>query len=199
MKKVLLFLVVIFQLNITVAQRGQRKGNQTQMQQQMSVKAFKAENAANILFYTPAKIFKKLKIKDKNKKYQIKKSINTYNRNITEIRFLNSERLNEITVYVNEKRKEALERRDFQEMKAIQSNIREKLRPIKKDVKKAEERLNYRMKELLSEKKYKKWIKYQRAKKKKINPQVENKGKQQSKKKKKGKGNGKHMMRGGMF
>ncbi len=197
MKKILVLFVAIIFTTYANAQQGQGRGRggnrqgQQQGQGQNKLQEFKADNAVGIIVYDADEIIKKTKVKDKNTKYLITKAVNSFNQQLVEIKFINAEKLEEVTTLVNLKRKEAMANRNMEEMKSIQSSAKELLKPIKQQVKAEEKILNNQFKELLNEKQFKKWEKYQKAKKRALKPKGMSQGNKQQK------GNGQHKGQGG--
>ena len=166
MKKI--FLVSILMIH-SVLSFAQMKG-QGQGQTQMSVPKFNAEKAAGILKYDEDKVHKKLNIKDTSTKQNVSKLLADYNKGIEELMFLNAPKFKKIEQEVNTQREIAMANRDRQAMMGIMEGAREKLAPVKKKVIEANKILNQELEKILTEKQYKKWIKYQASKKRALKP-----------------------------
>lgn len=171
MKKLLLLFILLFQSGLSFAQmQGQRSG---QAQGQTSMPEFKAKNVAGILKYDEDNVYKKLGIKDVAMKQKIYKSLSEYHNKIDEILFLNNPKLKKIENKVNTQREIATANKDRQAMMEIMDEARKELAPIKKEVIEANEIVNHELEKILSEKQYKKWLKYQANKKKSLKPKTQ--------------------------
>ncbi len=164
MKKLLILSIILFQSGLLFAQtHGQR-------QTQGEIPKFNAKNAAGIIKYDDEKMFKKLSIKDDAKKQNVSKALAKYNRIIDEIIFLNNPKFTKLEKEVNAQKKVAMVNKDQQAMMGIQEELRKELAPIKKQINNATKDLNQTLEKALSEKQYKKWLKYQASKKKALKP-----------------------------
>ena len=173
--KIVLLSVMLLMTNSIVAQRGQgNRGNKMQSQNQMhgerELPRFNAKNAVGILKYDHERVLKKTKVKKTPKKNRVAKIISDYNHTIAEISFLHSEELKATERFVALKRAAAKGRRDLETMQSIQSEAMEKLIPIKYKVRKAEQVLNEKLRQVFSEKQYHKWRRMQRARKENLKP-----------------------------
>jgi len=167
MKNVALLAIIILQVGLANAQRGQPpNGSQGgQGGGQMSMPDFNVENAVGILKYKPKKVFKKLKIQADSNMLAIATFITAYNQTIDEIHVANSDKLGDLENIVNTKRKDAMANRDTQAMRNIQAEAMQQLAPIRTQLIIVEQNLNFELKQVLTEKQYKKWEKYQNSKK----------------------------------
>ena len=171
MKKIFFLFILLLSSALTFGQmRGQQAG---QSQSQASMPKFKAENFAGILKYDAENIFKKISIKDNNIKKDFNKPLNVYNKKIDEIIFLNTPKLEKIEREVNLQRENAMASKDRQAMMIVMEEARIKLTPIKKEVIEANKNLNLELSKILSEKQYKKWLKYQKKKEKSLKPKTQ--------------------------
>ncbi len=91
--------------------------------------------------------------------------ITAYNQTIDEIHVANSDKLGDLENIVNTKRKDAMANRDTQAMRNIQAEAMQQLAPIRTQLIIVEQNLNFELKQVLTEKQYKKWEKYQNSKK----------------------------------
>jgi uncharacterized membrane protein len=168
MKKLFFLIILIFQSGLSFSQmQGQRSG---QGQGQASMPAFNAKNIAGILKYDEDKVFKKLGIKEDAMKQKIKKPFSVYHKKIDEILFLNNPKLEKVENKVNAQREIAMANKDRQAMMGIMDEARKELASIKKEVIEANKILNQQLEKILTEKQYKKWLKYQANKKKSLKP-----------------------------
>lgn len=171
MKKLLFLFILLFQSGLSFAQmQGQRSG---QGQGQTPMPEFKAKNVAGILKYDEDNVYKKLGIKDDALKQKIYKSLSKYHNKIDEILFLNNPKLEKVENKVNTQREIATANKDRQAMMEIMDEARKELAPIKKEVIEANEIVNQELEKILSEKQYKKWLKYQANKKKSLKPKTQ--------------------------
>ena len=171
MKKLLFLIILLFQSGLSFAQMQGQRSNQGQGQ--TSMPEFKAKNVAGILKYDEDKVYKKLEIKDNILKGEIYKSLSEYHKKIDEILFLNNPKLEKVENKVNTQREIATANKDRQAMMEIMDEARKELASIKKEVIDANKILNQELEKILSEKQYKKWIKYQANKKKSLKPKTQ--------------------------
>ncbi len=189
MKKSLFLIILLFQSVLSFAQmQGQRSG-----QGQTSMPKFNAKNVAGILKYDEVKINKKLGIKDNDLKKNIYKPLSVYNKKVDEIIFLNTPKLEKIEREVNLQREIAMANKDRQAMMGIMDEAKKEIAPIKKKIIEANKILNEQLKKILSEKQYKKWLKYQANKKKALKPKSQSGTNNMSR----GQGQGRHSGGGG--
>ena len=134
--------------------------------------SFDASNAVGILTYDEEKVAKRSKIKSDGKKKDITVIISAYNHRIDEIKILYAKLLITTEKYVADRRKEAMARRNREAMSLIQSDAMDMLRPIRREVIKADKELNTRLEGILSEKQLMKWKKYQNSKKESLKPKI---------------------------
>ncbi len=168
MKKYLFLVLLLFHYSFSFAQmKGQKSG---QAQAQSSMPKFNAKNFAGILRYDTEKIYKKLKIKDSGLQNKINKFISVYNKKIDEILFLNTPKLEKIEREVNLQREIAMANKDREAMMLAMEQARKELAPVKEEVIIANKSLNLEMSKILTEKQYKKWLKFQKNKKESLNP-----------------------------
>ena len=169
MKKIYFFIILFIYSGLTFAQmRGQQSG-----QGQTSMQEFNAKNFAGIFKYDNEKIYKKLSIKDNNLKKDINKPLYVYNKKIDEIIFLHTPKLEKVEREVNLQRENAMAHKDRQAMMIVMEEAKEQLAPIKNEIIEANKSLNLELSKILSEKQYKKWMKYQKNKKKSLKPKTQ--------------------------
>jgi len=124
------------------------------------VKVFDSRKVVGIYYYDIDETIEYLKIKDLDQDRTIAKTLKLHNKKIKKIEFLNTQNFNEIDLLMNlafsgnvkpgEKPKEA-EGKEY--LKKVIPTVRKETRTAAKD-------LNDKMKEVLSEKQFKRWIKY---------------------------------------
>jgi hypothetical protein len=168
--KILLFVAMLLVSVQFSAQHsgGRRGGSSGQGQESTSreVKEFKASDVVGIFYYDESEIIKKLKVKDKDKQYLVKKELSNYNTNVREISFLNSEKFSDLNVVINATRNSG----DRESGSKMREKVEEIVKPVKEEVLVHEEELNRKLENILSEKQLKKWIKYQKNKKESLQP-----------------------------
>ncbi|ARV07032.1 hypothetical protein BTO04_10185 [Polaribacter sp. SA4-10] len=168
MKKIVLLFIFLF-TTIIQAQNGYRNG-QRQRQRQMpqtQQKApdpdFKIEKYLGIVLYDIEKSAKKSKIKLASEEgKQFSKVLTKYNKDIKSFTRINSFLLRSTKDMVDNYQKLAMESGDYSNQLKVQKVMMENLKPISETLKKEDLKLDKTIKSLLSEKQYKKWIKYNR-------------------------------------
>ncbi|WP_456376086.1 hypothetical protein [Lutibacter sp.] len=153
--------------NLFSQQRGGR-GNSSQGQ--MTMPKVSPQNMAKIIIYDSDEVLKKLKLKSAQKKTIVNQAISKHNTKINELKIFNYETFNNVKTFLDKKREEAILNRDFSTMKESRMKANEMLAPIRAESMKQQMILNNTLNKELSEKEYKKWLKYQQAELKKLNP-----------------------------
>lgn len=171
------------------SRQGGGMGQSGGMQERKERPKYNASQVAGIFSYDDNEAIKKIKVKDEALTLNVRKAINEYNTNIQEIALLNKDNFDTLNVFMNTIMKSAMSSRRGQgqqnsgggmqrggsmqagndsqsdDSRDIMRNAmelsREKIRPVKQAVKQEEEKLNTKLKALLNEKQYKKWLKYQ--------------------------------------
>lgn len=156
MKKSLLYFLVFFINSVVFSQEPPK------------MPKFIAKNAANIFYYDSNEVAEKVKIKKDEIENLTKKSLRIYNNKIKDISFLNFQKLRDLEMIVNTMGEQASSNRDLA-MK-IRKKIQETILPIRDSIKIKEGELNKSLEDVLSKKQYKKWIKYQKNKKRALLP-----------------------------
>lgn len=173
MKKIVVALV-LFQSVILFAQGGRGGGRPPQggneQQERPKPEKFVAKDAAGIFYYEEDKVVKKIKVKDADLEYKVVKSLKVYNNKIKEILFLNSEKLNSLDLIINSKQKLSNSGNENNSKNDIRSRVRDIIKPIRDEVRENERILNTSLKDILSEKQLKKWLKYQKKKIESLQP-----------------------------
>lgn len=154
MKKTLLIIGLLFS-SILIAQRP--KGQN-----------FDASKVVGIFYYEEDRAIKKIKIKQKNLKYRVKKAIISYNSKIKEISFLKDGELKAVSNLVNSTK--SLGNRG--ELGDFRIRVNKVLSPIRDSIKSLEKKLNTNLKEQLSKKQFKNWLKFQKKKKRELEPKA---------------------------
>ena len=168
MKKYIL-LVFAFTSLITHSQfnnggmRNQGLGRMNQAPRQAPEPNFEIEKYLGILIYDIEKFAKKSSIKlssDEGKKFS--EVLTKFNKKLKDFRRINSFTLDSTKEMVENFQKNAQKSGDFSERTNIQNKMAENLKPISETLRVYDKELDTTMKEILSEKQYKKWIKYNR-------------------------------------
>lgn len=176
---------------------GGRQGGQSMGQQEReNLPEFDAAKVAGIFSYNDSEAIKKMKLKkDENLKLKVRRVIAEYNMHMDEISLLNTENFDTINVFMNTTRKYMRsngnrgrnqmgkgqgngsksegQNKNFDEDNPIRKMMhmnKDKIDIVKAEVLEEERLLNSKLESLLSEKQYKKWIKYQNKIKKDMAP-----------------------------
>ena len=175
--KLLILSLLFFQINQAQMGRGMHGGGQRMGGQGRGMNpgnaAFspvKAENLAGIILYDETAVIKKLKIKNARKQQKIKSLIRSYNQQNENLKLKHFQALKETRLYLQQKRKEAMMQKDFELMQQAKQDAMQKLAPVRKEAKTLQAELNKEMLQVLSKKQLKKWQKYQKQKRKELNP-----------------------------
>ena len=129
---------------------------------------YNANNAAKIFYYNFSEVPKKIKVKDEILKNKTIKVIRVYNDKIKKISFLKTPKLQEIQLTVNSLGNQLYSNRDLAEK--VRAKVEKTILPIRDSITVHEKTLNDNLKSFLSKKQFKKWLKYQRAEKRKLIP-----------------------------
>lgn len=129
-----------------------------------------AKNEANIFYYDLDEVVEKAKIKKEKTESLTKKELRIYNNKIKDISFLNFQKLNELDLVVNSIGEKARSSSDRDLILKIRKQIQETITPIRDSINKNEKILNTSLKNILSKKQFKKFIKHQKNKKKSLRP-----------------------------
>jgi len=168
MKKLILVVTLLIS-SILIAQRQNGQKAQT----------FDASKVVGIFYYEEDKAIKKIKIKQKALKYSVKKAIISYNSKIKEISFLKNAELKGVTELVNATKKGT----NREALLGFRARVNKVLSPIRASIQEVEKQLNKNLKEQLSKKQFKNWLKFQKKKKRELAPkarEVERRNKPQS-------------------
>ncbi|MEO9572098.1 MAG: hypothetical protein ABJH82_14540 [Polaribacter sp.] len=164
MKKYIL-LIILFCGFTAQAQYGYGNSRQRQQLPQVQEKAadpdFPIEKYLGIVNYDIKKSAKKTSIKLSSKEgKEFSKILTTYNKEIKDITRINSFLIRSTKDMVDNFQKAAITSGDFSNQQKVQKKMAENLKPIFLILKEADVKLYSKMKDLLSDKQYKKWLKY---------------------------------------
>lgn len=168
MKKLILLIVLCFAFTAEAQYRnGQRNG---QMQGQTGIpqtpqKApepnFEVEKYLGIVVYDIEKAAKKSSINLTSDAGQLfSKTLTAYNKDVKGITRINSFLLRSTKEMVENFQKISMKNGDFSQQPEIVKKMNDNLEPISNTLKQEDKKLDATMKRLLSEKQYKKWIKF---------------------------------------
>jgi len=129
-----------------------------------------AKNAANIFYYNYAEVPEEIKVKDDVTKNKTFASLRVYNTKIKKISFLNTPKLQELELTINSLGTQLYSNRELAEK--ISKRVETTVLPIRDSIVVHEKALNDDLKSFLSKRQFKKWLKYQRAEKRKLLPKA---------------------------
>lgn len=159
------FLLFLFTACVLHAQFGTGMGNQRQRQlsqpRQPTIKPnFEVEKYLGIVVYDIEKAAKKSSLKlDSKEGKQFSSILKNYNKKVKEIRRINSFTLRSTKEMVENFQKKAI-KGDVSDQFKVQKKMAEDLKPISETIKNEDKELDNQIKKILSEKQYKRWIKY---------------------------------------
>lgn len=129
---------------------------------------FNASDATGIFYYNTEVVIKKVKVKDAEKQTIIKEELEKYNEDIKNISTSNTKNFTDIDLII----KSLKNVKDVNAKSRILKKIEGFIKPIKSEVEFLEKELNLKIKNLLSEKQNKKWLKFQNKEKEKRLPAI---------------------------
>lgn len=162
MKKFIYLLLILFAIN-TQAQLGNRGMRNQLPQTQTTPKApeFEIERYVGIIYYDVEKAAKKTGLDLSSKKgKQFATLLKIYNRDTDQIKRINGFTLKSTKQMVESFQNNALKTGDLSNQQKVQKKMAENLKPIVEAVKIEDKKLDDKIVTLLSEKQYKKWIKF---------------------------------------
>ena len=143
--------------------RNQRQRQLPQIQEKAPDPDFKIDKYLGIIIYDIKKAAKKSNVKLNSKEGKaFSEALSLYNKEIKDIRRINSFTLRSTKEMVENFQKMAIKTRDFSNQPVIQKKMSENLKPIAETLKVEDIKLAKSLKKILSEKQYKKWIKFNR-------------------------------------
>jgi len=164
MRYFLLLITLLFSFSLAAQRRSGSRGQSSRaLTNTNSSKPpeFKPNEVAGLIFYDLKKVYKKVSVKDlSDEGKKMAKAINTYNKSIKDIKRINRFSLNELKTVYSVAIKDVVDNRDYTKMTAAQKHIKTVLDPIKRESFKKDSLLNIQLKEFLSKKQFKKWIKF---------------------------------------
>jgi hypothetical protein len=165
MKKIILLLILAFTFTAQAQYGSRNSQRQSQMgpqtQQQPPEPDFNIKRYIGIVNYDVEKTAKKTSIKLSSKEgKEFSKVLTKYNKDIKDITRINSFLLRSTKDMIDNFQKSSRKSGDFSNQKKVQKKMGENIKPILETLKVEDKKLNSTMKDLLSEKQYKKFIKY---------------------------------------
>jgi len=166
MKKILLFGFILTSF-FGFGQFGGRSQQRRQMTQPTQQKApkpdFPVEKYVGIIIYDIEKAAKKSGVKLSSKEGKTFSSfLYNYNKNTKDVRRINGFVLKSTKQMVDNYQSAVMKTGDFSNQAKVMKKMQENLKPIGEIIKKEDLVFDKKIKELLSKKQYKKWIKYNR-------------------------------------
>lgn len=160
--------VILLILFISYSTYSQYGNNRNQRQRQMAPSTprtvkpnFDVDKYIGLVIYDVEKAAKKSKVKlksDEGKKFS--ETLTVYNKKIKDMRRINSFTLRSTKDLVENFQKEASKSGDLSNQLTVQKTMMANLKPITETLKEEDKKLDTTMKAILSQKQYKKWIKY---------------------------------------
>lgn len=168
MRTTFLFLI-IFQAIIINAQNRRGMRNSSHIQQRTTTTPTKIPEydpaiAAGIKDYDIKGVLKKLKLKNNPVSATVQQAVEKHNNEMNTLNLLHTGIFDELKMLVALTRKQALETKDFSNLKEIQKQLNTTLEPIREKVNVIENSLNDKLINDLSEEQFKRWVKYKKQK-----------------------------------
>ncbi|MDG2444485.1 MAG: hypothetical protein P8M14_03445 [Flavobacteriaceae bacterium] len=170
-KKTLLIVVLLFSITAE-AQYGSRYGSQYNRRQSMQPRQPRAaqqsrvpeidvEKAVGLVFYNTEKVSKKIGVKKSSDAFiKITSIFNLFNKELKQIKRINTFLFSEGKSKMEAAQKETIKSRDYSALQKANKEVTESFKPIIKVIEDKEKKLDLDLKEFLSEKQQKKWVKY---------------------------------------
>jgi len=171
MKNLILLFILFFAFNIQAQYSGlgnrnnsrQRQSQMMQTEQKVPEPDFPIEKYLGIISYDIEKAAKKTGVKLSSEEGQeFSKILTKYNKDTKDIIRINSFLIDSSKDMIDNFQKNARKTGDYSDQAKVQKKMIEDLKPFSNTLKQEDEKLIASMKSLLSEKKYNKWIKYNR-------------------------------------
>ena len=150
-----------FQRGQTMQQRGPASSQQPRLPE------IDIEKAVGMTFYDFSKVSKKIGVKEKTVLYgQVESVLKVFNDDLRQIKRINTFLFSEGKSKIENARKETIKNKDYSIFREINKKVTESLKPVIEVIKSKEVELDKRLKESLTQKQMKKWIKYKEKLKK---------------------------------
>ncbi|WP_339662261.1 hypothetical protein [uncultured Polaribacter sp.] len=138
-----------------------RQSDMIQTQEKAPEPNFEIEKYLGIVVYDIEKAAKKSKVKLASKEGKLfSKTLTDYNKDLKDITRINSFLLRSTKEMVENYQKSAAKSGDFSNRTEVLKTMNENLEPLSNTLKMEDKKLDATMKNILSEKQYKKWINY---------------------------------------
>jgi hypothetical protein len=141
--------------------QNQRQRQMTQTPQKAPEPNFDVEQYLGIVVYDIEKTAKKSSVKltsEEGKKFS--KILTDYNNKIKQITRINSFTLNSSKEMVENFQKAVIKNGDYSNQVEVQKKLAEDLKPISETLKGEDQKLDAEIKQIISEKQYEKWLKF---------------------------------------
>lgn len=138
-------------------------------QQQPKLPKYNAKNAAQLFYYNITEVPEKIKVKKDVIENKTIKALRNYNTKIKKISFLNTPKLTDLELTINTFGNQLFKDRDLAEQ--VKKRVEMLILPLRDSVKTYENTLNNTLQSFLNKKQFKKWLKYQKAEKRKLLPE----------------------------
>lgn len=157
----ILFIVLFTTISHAQMRNGMRQRQMNQTSQQPAEPDFKVEKYIGIVIYDIKKSAKKSGVKMSSATGKtFSKTLTEYNKRISDIKRINSFVLRSTKDMVDNFQKTSMKTGDFSNQPKVVKKMNENLKPLIETLKKEDLLFDKKIKNLLSEKQYKKWIKY---------------------------------------
>ncbi|PWG05888.1 hypothetical protein [Polaribacter aquimarinus] len=163
MKNLFILFILVFTIVSQAQMRnnGVRQNGLPQVHDAPPKPNFQVEKQVGIVIYDVKKAVKKSGVKLSSKTGKtFSKTLESYNKSINDIKRINSFLLKSTKVMVESFQKKAIKTGDFSEQPRVYKKVQENLKPITETLKAEDKKLDKKVKNLLSKKQYKKWIKF---------------------------------------
>ncbi len=164
MKKIIFLLILTCAFTVQAQYRNSQRQRQTstpRVQQKAPEPNFNIKKHLGIVIYDIKKVAKKSSIKLTSiEGKQFFKVLTKYNQSIKDITRINSFLLRNTKEMVENFQKQSMKSRNFSKQPEVYKKMTENLKPISETLKEEDLKLDASIKNLLSKKQYKKWIKY---------------------------------------
>jgi len=172
--KRILFLILVIQASLFYGQQGG--------EERPKPPKFSASDRCGIIYFESEEVAENIKVKpDTDRFYDMAKALRNYNNKVKEVAFLNSNNFKELDLMINEAlnatgepKKEDLDPKVIEKKRKKSEELFKTLPETRKKIIKYAIALNEKLKVVLKEKQYKKWLKYQKKKRKSLIPERPN-------------------------
>lgn len=129
---------------------------------------FNVERAIGLTIYDIERVAKKVGVKKSKDNYKkLEKIFKDFNKEMNQVKRINGFLLSQAKTKVEAAQTQVLETREYSILEKTYKEVSEGFKPITAEIKSQEEKLDKKLKEVLSEKQFKKWKKLQNKMKRK--------------------------------